>query len=842
MAANLQSNPPRMDEIIDNDGWESFIETLLTGLNFDYELEITKDKVNIKADSNNIKAIQARLEKAFESPDIFIQYFSIKALDSEGKERKLTPAKQAAEAIAIPQAPTLEDSVKEGKARFKRLFGEHHSIGGVTLNVDDLFDEIQGARSENGLLYSKPVKGSRQAKAWKAFIEVLLPRFINVSTDDLRKIWLDENTHLPEAPESYDDEVLEGTLQSFFKTITANGETRLVFDYAGLQKEIFPPKFPIPIQEDNKSAKDGKPADRAVISLSKPELQKKTQDIAHQIANEEEASCLIRVYKKDGKPKANILFFTSEKGPKKTQRIHFVIDESGSMANLIAKLKKDILEMISQLRTLDKSIEVQITAFATTATSSRVFKITEAQAIEKFILDHPYIGYTTRLYDTIEDTIANIKKEAESEPNIDHTVIATTDGADDRGYAGFEAFKRRIIQLNSANHVKKFFPIGIGYGHDGNTMKLMGVLFNTPYIYQEKPSDFDQIYNYARQIRHAEKVFSVRMRAAVSGNEKQYRIPVTLDGNPKEALVEFPFIEKEEVVVEINGKTFSFKIDDAAKLPEATVRDLSNEFLNTARAVVAAGGTAAKKAENLKTITSQLIDLKNTAKLTKAHRALIDKGQEKIKHYIDKLQEAVSKNDESIHEGLKSAAKDELGFTEETVQKVQSVAIEATPSTPSMASSGPGFLIPGVGAAVPPPLPSSTEQYIVIEEGIEVIEDAVETLAGIKKDARDVRIDMQANGKTPRDKPESFKEKNDSKARAEKPAMPTVDSNPQTAAKSSTVPIMYQNGLGDSVPALMHTSPSGSTLIFSSHNIGAKAPASLPLPRSSQRQIRGIRL
>ncbi len=123
------------------------------------------------------------------------------------------------------------------------------------------------------------------------------------------------------------------------------------------------------------------------------------------------------------------------------QKIHFVIDKSGSMANMMEDVKVGIRETLSGIDECDVSV----------STFNDEVKIDESVSkSSSFIMPELSCRGGTRLYDCLEQVLS---KEMDSTNTM---VVVLTDGINNSGSSTEENVRKLMLKFKENNNIMKF--------------------------------------------------------------------------------------------------------------------------------------------------------------------------------------------------------------------------------------------------------------------------------------------------------------------------------------------------------------------------------------------------
>lgn len=732
---------------------------------------------------------------------------------------------------STPQKPEEpEDTVSAGKEVLKRLFGDQvfkkHAI-----DLDALFDKEDGATTKDRVLFSKKSEDDDTGILWDKYNEALVRRFTDVSVETIADVWIKGDKNLPEPKKMAKDIKLSGKVQEFFGVLTQenpNGEkeSRLYFKFGSLWKCIFQPAI----------TRDFDTNDKGEYSLR---INK-----AHYIEYVEclnQGNTLLTVYK----PKMNskkLIAMTIAFGTKKLNPLRpnydFIVDRSGSMGkneetgdvtNYVEKIREFIKPFIENLKDISADSEVRL-AFFDDKLDAENFNISNSTGMHEFMETRNPRG-STALYDTIGKELDRLLLLRN--PNVQPIIFLMTDGNDDNGYSEerINYIKLLLDQFKPSKLAQpKIFTFGYAY-YDIKTLDAIADKTGMPMIHLKSMADFKQIYDYLGSIKYEDKV--VQLVINKNGISKSFQVPVPLDGNARAVKVKIPFNEGEKLKISVDGKESVVVVNDASKVPVASIRHWLDSLKQKAHQIVASAASDDNvKLKGLQTLQTEIdkgFGASNS--MLDQEKKLLKETAEVVASYITEQNEIIKNKNEGLRQsqiskarfalGYKTAAAstssaasavdttadyniDELHIEDILESESEEVSVEmpgangnnmasATASGNSAtASTKSSSFLPEVAAAMLPPSTLPFEQYEIIDPP---------TIAS--------STPTESNN-TQYAKPEGSKPSNS------KPQTSTIHEPPVI----SFAPVWHSNSAEYSsekpVPALMQQNKDGRTLIFAS--------------------------
>lgn len=625
----------------------ALMDVSLKQLGIPYEVEVTGQYIIIKANNKaDILKIQKHIQDSHRTSDSFFASLPYTVLKADSTGPKIEVAADKPEPVHVETPPAPKDTVEEGVALLIRMFGEKvfkkHAI-----DVRALFDVDEGAFSKDLVLFSKKSEDEDTALLWNKYNQALLRRFFDVDVETIAQIWVHGTSCLPEPPKLAKDAKLSGKVQEFFGVITEENqagdkEVRLYFKFGSMYRSLFQPE----------AAVDG-----FTLRLDKTHYQEYIQRIS-------QGETLLTVYKpsKDSKQIfASPIVFGDKKVQTEKRMYDIIVDRSGSMQDrtagidYVAQIREHLRPFIAKLASFGPTDPLR-TVFFDNKVEVEEYEVSNTQQIEAFYADK-YARDSTELYKTIEDELDYLLKTRKAAH-----MFLISDGGDNIGFSAerVENIKRKLDLFKTHGlPMPQFFTFGFG-NYDVKTLSAIADETGTPLIHLKSPADFDKVMKYQRTIQYENKIVNVVIGRG--GISSRFEVPVTLDGNARSVNLLIPFQEGEKLQVEADGVKSVVVVNDARKVPVATVKDWTEARRIKMHTIVAND----KMADNdrLKALTAIDLEIQTVLKgrsLTTGEQTFLNDVQKTLQDYTQDLNEIITRSNPGLRQSQITQAKYALG-------------------------------------------------------------------------------------------------------------------------------------------------------------------------------------
>lgn len=657
-----------MVDKLNNENWYAVIETLLKSESQQFTLQVDKTGVTILDTPQNIQKIATALRQMLATSANFFKNlpYSVQFPGLDTPTQMGTASNPTQVGFEMPQ---LQDSVEQGKAIFENLFGVD-TFTDLVLNHHALLDAKLGATSTNHVLYSKPVSGKFAAKLLHHFLEALLANFNDVSADQLREIVLNAHVYLPrvakEASE-LSDHYFSGLIQRCFGVVE-RGQTKQVqmyFDYGLLYRFLFPPKLEV------KQIADDPSSGKASLRIDKQHFLNYLQQLT-------QGGVLLRVYKPDALSNilhARPILWASEHVISMPHQYTIVLDRSGSMADHLAKMGQDVIQFIELLRAFDNEAKVRLVYFEEQVGPVAEFKVSENDNIKTFI-NKAIAGGSTRLFSTLEEELDKMQREKTTR-YFNSVMVVFTDGIDNQSGVRVTALQRIADKFNAFKSqgltAPRVFTMGLGkYDHDA--LYALATHTHSPFIHLQTQEDFKQVYQYLHSIQFEQKIVKLLIKA---GTSQQFTVPVSLDGNAQMPGILIPFEEGQPFEITLNDNKMVVLVKDKNNIPTASRHDKINAvFLSVNQVILANEKNPQEQILALAAIKDDLDKFTQRASQPIDVQSVISEIQKLIEHYRFGLQQVIANNDQALHHGLLSLAKQNIGYDYAEIDNTPTMACD----------------------------------------------------------------------------------------------------------------------------------------------------------------------
>ncbi len=636
----------KLDESIN---WKSFLDTILGQLGTHFAVEISSENITIETDPVAAKEITNRLTSVLSNPTAFQRSLPYKLVDQSNSSQ--TPTELGENTDFVLQTPPIPDnSIDTGKQVLLNIFSEN--LLDELMNINSLFNEKTGAKSEEKVLFSKPASRITQLGIWNAIIEDLVSYFADVNLDKLREVWNNEDSYLS-TPEIYlvNSETSTGIkiglieqcfgIQHYPKTDNNPESDVFYFDYGRLYEFIFPPQVTI---SENKS-------DEGIV-----ELNINKEHILSCVQQLTQGGMLFRTYKNAkevGKIKMRPIFLSRERAVEKPALLSLVIDRSGSMCREFSDLKNHIISFISAIADRNKDITIRLSFFSDQLDTPVEFHISALDEIIEYMKEILAVGHTL-LFDSISSEISHsLIHKSTNDYNV--SLIVFTDGQDNESKPGAEKnLTNEMLKFDQRSLERpKVFTLGYGkeYQHESLVKLTKSMDQKGSHIHLQELDDFYDIFVHVKEITCESDLINFLLQ--VEESTQEFSIPLYHSNEPTLPSIIIPTRENSSLTIQMGDKKMIVSIPDSSLVPVENFTDRLTEILIEMRRIVA---------DRLKTpqdkVTELLFLQADAESLMDSQERVI--ADEKITYWQHQLQRAY--DDEKMHKSIMSRALHQQGF------------------------------------------------------------------------------------------------------------------------------------------------------------------------------------
>lgn len=399
----------------------TFIDTLVGGISGHINVEISQTEIKVSGPTNNILELKNKLFESMSSSENLARNLHY---ENNGEKKE------------FPRSSLAMESVSDGKAIIKNLLSS--MIKDLCLDVDQLFNEEQGAKITNGRLCSRLLP-SRCLRAYKSQCANLIDCFRGHSNEQIRDA-LDQQLELSPLEEGMDN---ENCVKDFIYLSPVDKQHHCMnVDLQAIYDKTHSFAYSI-TNKDNQTS---------TLIIDKVSLFSRIQALVN-------GDALLRLIQCEEKTIAFPMILPRENKADKRPTLHFfVIDTSSSISEQdMQVLKAKLKSVIRYIATENPDAQAQLVSFNSETQFGKHYSIKD-NGLEKEIMALHSHG-ATRLYGTMFDLASHIRTKKLVQ---DYAIAITlfTDGSDNTSFS----HTARDVEDNYTDLSQHINSITIGLG------------------------------------------------------------------------------------------------------------------------------------------------------------------------------------------------------------------------------------------------------------------------------------------------------------------------------------------------------------------------------------------
>lgn len=552
----------------EENGWKSLFETLLPGEQI--KVEVLGNNIVIHA--AGIREVKKQLDRVLSSNTEFFKQLNYevknitKWLDKDIKNDNIKMPDNISSAIAYVKGAF-------GPDMFKR----------IKVSEEDLFDINEGARFEDGILYSSALSDS---KICNRYVDCWMSRIAGLSVGQIRSAVRDrkEPPRKNEVFKSKEIASVCGPFQACCAVMEFGKQSQIIFDIKKIHELITPPV----IQE-----------------LSNGDLIINQVHLITYLRQLTGNGMLLRIFKLDEEHYAEPIMIPSHHRSQKPSNHYVLIDRSASMEKHFSKLTEHLEQFVAKIADGNKSSKIHLIFFAQQSIRKDL-NLCDKESITCSIRDsRDNVGGNTALLDTIYNAIEEIKSERITD-SFNVTLTIFTDGRDNESRKNKEELEHLVGSM-AQEFRPKIFALGFGEADEQFLRELSHNLVG-PYLKLNSIDDFKIIERHVDSFKHESQVIEFLLNL-LKGHSMSLRVPVVQNNTPQSLKLILP-VTQNRINLEIQGQPINVEIMDTNSVKSGVIADKIATLRSQSIAIVGSNATPNAKIRELATILAKLRDIK----------------------------------------------------------------------------------------------------------------------------------------------------------------------------------------------------------------------------------------